>query len=305
MPHPLLHGLETAIEAARSEEAFQRDPALVARAVSLGWPLDLYFDPEVRGFENVPEHGPVLVVGNHSGGLETIDFWPFLREWVRRRGPEAPLYGLAYDLSFVYPVLGPLIRRLGMLPANHVTARRALERGATVVDFPGGDYEVFRPWRRRNRIEFGGHQGFVELALRTGAVVVPMTIHGAHQSTFVLTRGRRIAERAGLHRAHIQVFPFIWNIPFGLTPAFIPSVQLPSKITVQLGTPLDWSRHGPAGADDPAVVAACYDEVTGVMQWTLDALAAEHPHPVLTRLNDLRPSRMLRRWLRGGRDGAR
>lgn len=117
-------------------------------------------------------------------------------------------------------------------------------------------------------IEFGGHRGFVELALDTGALVVPMTIHGAHQSTFVLTRGRRIAEVTSLRRAHIQVFPFIWNVPSGVTPGFVPSIQLPSKISVRLGPALDWSRFGKNAARDPDVVTACYDEITAVMQET-------------------------------------
>ena len=298
-----LRALESVVEEVRHEDPFQRDPATVARIAALAEVMRLYFNPEVRGFENLPAQGPLLVVGNHSGGLETVDFWPLFIEWVRRRGPEVPLYALAYDLNFAYPVVGALIRKLGMLPASQENARRALAQGATVVVFPGGDYEVFRPWSHRNEIEFGGHHGFVELALSTGAPVVPMTIHGAHQSTFVLTRGRRIAEVVGLRRAHVQVFPFVWNVPFGITPGFVPSVQLPSKITVQIGAPLDWSHFGSERAHDPDVVAACYDEVTGVMQRTLAALAAERPYPVLTRLNELRPSQIAARWLRARRRG--
>jgi hypothetical protein len=92
---------------------------------------------------------------------------------------------------------------------------------------------------------------------------------------------------------HIKVFPFIWNIPLGLTPAFVPSIQLPAKVTVQFGKPLDWSRYGPEKAKDPKVVRPCYDEITGVMQRALDALANERPHPILTRVSELLPSRIL------------
>ena len=58
----------------------------------------------------------------------------------------------------------------------------------------------------------------------------------------MLTRGRRLAQRMGLTRLRVKVFPPIWNIPFGITPAFVPSFQLPAKVTIQLGEPLDWSR---------------------------------------------------------------
>ena len=33
----------------------------------------LYFRGEVRGLGNIPEDGPVLLVGNHSGGNVTPD----------------------------------------------------------------------------------------------------------------------------------------------------------------------------------------------------------------------------------------
>ena len=64
---------------------------------------------------------------------------------------------------------------------------------------------------------------------------------------------------------------------------------------MQIGEPLDWSRHRPDQAEDPDVLRCCYDEITGVMQRALDDLAAEHPHPIATRLNELRPSRLIRR----------
>lgn len=203
------------------------------------------------------------------------------------RGPLAPLYCLAYDLVFGAPVMGPALRRLGLVPANHANARKALAMGAAVSVFPGGDYEVFRPWRERNQIDFGGHTGFIRLAITAGVPVVPMTIHGAHQSTLVLTRGRRLAHATGIDRLHVSVFPFIWNIPFGLTPAFVPSVQLPSKVTVHFGAPLDWSRYRREQARDPAVLRTCYDDITALMQKTLNRLARNDPHPVLTRLREL------------------
>lgn len=283
-------------------DPFQRDPATVRAYLPYIKAAASYFGTEIRGWKNLPDEGPCLIVGNHSGGAETTDAYGLMARWVEERGPEAPIYALAYDLLFAYPVVGPLLPKLGMLPANHDNGRRALERGAPVVVFPGGDHEVFRPWTHRNRIEFAGHKGFVSLAIAAGVPVVPMTIHGAHQSTFVLTRGDAIAKRLGLTRLRVKVLPLIVNIPFGITPAFVPSVPLPAKVTLALGRPLEWSRrYGPDQADDPEVLQRCYDEITGVMQATLDALAKEHPFPVLERLNELRPSRLARRLWGGDR----
>lgn len=262
-----------------------RDPRLVAKLVPFVRAVNRYFATEVRGWERLPAEGPFLVVGNHSGGAETVDLAFFLGRWLAERGAETPLYALAYDLFFNYPVVGSLFPRLGTLPASRENARRAFAEKAVVVVFPGGDHEVFRPWSRRNTIDFGGHVGFVETALECGVLVVPMTIHGAHQSTFVLTRGRRIARWTGLaRRLHVNVFPIVWSIPFGPAPAFVPSITLPSKVTVDIGEPLDWRHYGPDAARDPAIVRHCYDDVTTRMQATLDRLATETPHPILSRL---------------------
>lgn len=273
-------------------QPFRRDPAFVESVRPLLELVNTYFDTEFRGWEHVPTDGPCLIVGNHSGGAQPNDFAFLLYKWVEEHGPRAPLYGLAYDALFGVPVLGGALPRLGVIPANHLNGRRALDSGAAVAVFPGGDYEVFRPWSERNRIDFGGRTGFVRLAITSRVPVVPMTIHGAHQSTLVLTRGQRIARAMGLGRLHIKVFPLIWNIPFGLTPAAVPSLQLPSKVTVHFGEPLDWTCYRPAEARDPEVLRACYDQITGRMQKTLDRLAHRHPHPVLERMREGLQGRM-------------
>ena len=276
---PLVDAIDSAIKSGLTQDPFQRDPAFVSRMLPVVNAVNVYFGTEIRGWENLPKRGPVLIVGNHSGGAETSDAAPLLARWVQDRGAAAPIYFLGYDLLFTYPVVAPLLRKLGLLPASQATARQALRRHAAVVVFPGGDYEAFRPWSERNKIDFGGRTGFIEVALSMGVPVVPMTTHGAHQSTIVLTRGRRIAQLTGLNRLHIKVFPFIWNIPLGLTPAFIPSAQLPAKVTVEFGEPLDWSRYDRREAKDPAVLEACYQEITATMQDALDALAKERPYP--------------------------
>ena len=46
---------------------------------------------------------------------------------------------------------------------------------------------------------------------------------------------------------------------------------------------MDWSRFGPDDADDPAVLEQCYEEITSLMQATLDGLAIENPRPLLSR----------------------
>jgi 1-acyl-sn-glycerol-3-phosphate acyltransferase len=284
---PLLSAIDDTVSGATDRNPFRRDPATVAWVRRLLCMFEAFYDPEVRGFERLPEQGPFLIIANHSGGAESVDPWAFFARWVDERGPEAPLYSLTYNLNFGWPALGNLLRALGFVPASPENGAAVLRRGEPVLVFPGGDEEVFRPWLKRNRVDLGGRMGFISLAIRERVPVVPMTIHGTHESTFVLTRGRTLAKLTGLHRLRIKVFPLIWNIPFGITPAFVPTLQLPAKVTVEIGEPLDWLRFGPEHAKDPDVLRACYNEITTTMQTTLDRLVAETPYPVLTRLRDL------------------
>ena len=291
---PLVKALGSAVASEKNIDPFQRDPKFVAQFLPVIDAINFYYGTKVRGFDHIPKRGPFMIVGNHSGGATTMDAAFFMSKWFRERGTRAPIYGLAYDLLFSVPAFASVFRRFGIVPASPANARRAVEMGAPVVVFPGGDYEVFRPWTERNKIRFGHHSGFVKIAIETGIPVVPMTIHGAHQSTLVLTRGHQIAQLMGIDRLNVKVFPLIWNIPFGLTPAFVPSLQLPSKVTVEFGAPLQWSHHGRRAAKNPEVVKQCYDEITAVMQQTLDRLAEERPYPVLDRMTELRVRRLLR-----------
>ena len=52
----------------------ERDPDFIRERLPGLWLLaSLYFRGEVRGLGNIPESGPVLLVGNHSGGNLTPD----------------------------------------------------------------------------------------------------------------------------------------------------------------------------------------------------------------------------------------
>lgn len=270
-------------------EPFQRDVEFLRGILPYMETMSRYFDGEVRGFERLPATGPMLLVGNHSGGVLVPDTTVFFAAWYRERGLESPLIGLAFDAAFGIPGFRTLMRRIGEVPASHVNAMRALEAGAAVLVYPGGEHDAFRPWTERNRIAFGGRTGFVSVALRAGVPVVPVVAHGGHHSVYILTRGQWIGRLFGMERVRTQTFPLAWQFPWGLSPVGLPGVPLPAKITIEIGAPMPWEHLGPQAADDPAVVRRCYDEVTTTMQTTLDRLVAEHPYPVLTRVRRLLP----------------
>jgi 1-acyl-sn-glycerol-3-phosphate acyltransferase len=261
----------------------ERDPEFIRRGLPVIELLLRYFDPDVRHIERIPETGPVLVVGNHSGVIYMPDMWAAGLGVLRRRGIDAPAFGLSYDLLFTIPGVETVIRRLGAVPAGGQAAEAALRAGAAVIVYPGGDWEACRPWSDRNHVDFAGHKGFVRLALRAGVPVVPVVSHGAHHSVMVLTRGDGVARTLGLSRVKVHVMPFLVGVPFGVAPILLPPVPLPTKVTVDFLEPLDWSADGPDAADDEKVVQGRYDEITGLLQQGLDRLRAERPHPLVSR----------------------
>jgi 1-acyl-sn-glycerol-3-phosphate acyltransferase len=284
---PVVEPLSRRIDHERDEPLFQRDPAYIRRQLSAVTRFVNFFSPEVRGRENLPATGPVLLVGNHSCLFYMPDVWLVALEIIRRRGLEQPAYALVYDLLFGVPVVGPFLRHIGSIPAGGREAELALEQGALVLVYPGGDSEACRPWTERNRIDLGGHQGFVRLALLAGVPVVPVVTHGSHHAVVVVFRGERLARALGLNRLRIKVFPILMGPPLGLTSMLAPPLPMPAAITVEFLPALDWSSYGPEAADDDAVVAGCYEEITNSMQATLDRLRTERSHPVLRGWSNL------------------
>ncbi len=275
----------------------QRDPQyLESIRPVLGTALR-YFDPEIQGFEHVPDEGPFLVVGNHSGGMYMPDYWAFLHRWLEERGAEAPLYSLAFDFLFGIPGAASLARKIGAVPASQGNGDRLLARGDPVIVYPGGDADDYRPWTERHQVELRGRTGFVRLALRHGVPVVPLVAHGSHDTIIVLAHGDRVARHLGLDRLRITVMPTVLGPPWGIAPVQLPTIPLPAKVTARVCEPLDWTPFGPEAADDPGVVAHCYEEVLGRMQSNLDELVEALPHPVTTRLGTaLGLDRIRRLW---------
>ena len=287
----LIGGLTERVDRVRDEPMFQRDPEFIRRKLATLTRYVNYFSPEVRGQENLPASGPVLVVGNHSNLFYMPDAWVVGLEVIRRRGLEQPAYALGYDLLFGIPFVGPFLRRIGAIPAAGQAAEEGLASGGLVLVYPGGDREACRPWTQRDTVDLGDHRGFIRLALRAGVPVVPVVSHGSHDAIIVVARGERLAKALELHRLRIQVFPILLA-PYGLTTAVIPPLPMPSVVTVEFLPPLDWSAYGPDAADDEEVVAGCYEEISRVMQAALDRLHVQDPHPVMRGLTSrLRPGR--------------
>lgn len=254
-----------------------RDPRLVTLLTGLFRLLARhYFHLRVEGVEHVPARGPVLLVGNHSGGLLPSEGFLTALAIHERFGPERAVYALVHDFLFEDPVLRRYASGLGMLRAGHDSARHAFAAGAAVLVYPGSDLDTFRPFRDRDKIVLGGRKGFIKLALRQGVPIVPVVTAGTHEQLFVLARGDRLARLVRAHRwARTEVLPIVAALPWGVTTGFLPYLPLPTQTTVAFLPPMSWPDLGPEAADQPEVVERCYREVEAAMQAALDRVARE------------------------------
>jgi 1-acyl-sn-glycerol-3-phosphate acyltransferase len=259
---------------APSDDPARRDPEFVRLLLDLFRLLGrYYFRLEVRGVENVPATGPVLLVANHNAGLLPADaFFTALAIWDAF-GPSRNVYALAHDFLFHDPTLRRYALRLGMLRAGHDSARRALAHDGIVLVYPGSDLDAFRSWRERHRVVLGGRKGFLRLALGAGVPIVPVVSAGAHEQFVVLTRGDRLARLLHMHRwARTEVCPIVFALPWGVTSGFVPYLPLPAQTTIAFGAPIAWPELSPRDAMDPAILDRCYVEVEAKMQSMLDEL---------------------------------
>lgn len=261
----------------------ERDPEFVEHLLETLEPvLRWYFRAEVHGGEHLPAEGPALLVANHSGGLQTAESLVIFREVLRRQGKERALYGLGHNLVFDDPTFRKYAGRFGALRAGHENARRAFERDALVLVYPGSDLDSFRPWRERNQIVFGNRSGFVRLVLENRVPIIPVVTAGAQEAFFVLTRGRRLARALGLKKLlRTEVFPIALSLPWGIAPATLPYIPMPTKMVTRFGPPIRFDHLPPEAARDPAIVASCYEQVEAAMQGMLDGLAAQRRWPIV------------------------
>jgi 1-acyl-sn-glycerol-3-phosphate acyltransferase len=225
-----------------------------------------YFRIEVRGIENIPAEGGVLIVANHSG---TIPLDALMTQIVihDHHPNRRHLRMLAADLVFVLPVVGELARKAGHTLACAEDAQALLERGEVVGVWPEGFKGIGKPFSERYKLQRFGRGGFVASALRAGVPIVPCSIVGAEETYPMIGNARTLARALGL--PYLPITPtFPWLGPLGAVP-------LPTKWTIQFGEPIATDGHPAEAAEDPMVVFDLTDQVRETIQHTLYKLLVQ------------------------------
>jgi 1-acyl-sn-glycerol-3-phosphate acyltransferase len=241
--------------------------------------MDYWFRMEMEGWDRLPDP-PALLIGIHTGAPFVWDAWTVGVQWWRRFGSERVLHGTAHDALMAAPLVGSYFRKMGVLPAAPDSITAALAAGHDVALWPGGEVDSLRPWTDRDKAILGGRTGFVKLAIRSGVPIVPIATIGGADSMPVLLRGRRLARWLQLDKvARLKVFPIAISAPWGIGPAMLPEIPLPTKIRTAFLDPIHLDSN-PDRANDDEYVQAKYDEVRASIQTGMDALARRRRFPL-------------------------
>ena len=220
-----------------------------------------YFRLDLEGAQRVPEQGRALLVANRSGAVPWDGL--MLRTALRMQRPDVqPLRWLSEDSVIHAPFLGTFMNRLGAVRACPENAERLLSQDRLVAVFPEGAHGSHKLFKDRYRLQRFGRGGYVKLALKLGAPILPTAIIGAEETNPLLGRLGFLGRKLGSD--FLPITPtFPWFGPAGLLPA-------PVKWRVIIGEPVDLSAYGPEAADDPLVVHRLNEQIRSILQTLVD-----------------------------------
>jgi 1-acyl-sn-glycerol-3-phosphate acyltransferase len=188
-----------------------------------------WFRTEWEGLEKIPTEGGALLVANHAGAIPSDA--PVIMHGIEKE-LERPVYGLADYFFRTVPVVGTLWARSGGVSARPANAYRLLkEQQQLALVFPEGTKGPSKSFTDRYQLRRFGRGGFVEIAMRAGAPIVPIAVIGSEETMPVLFRIPAVAKALGL-----PYFPVTANLlAFGPLGVVLP---FPAKFTLRVLDPI-------------------------------------------------------------------
>jgi len=204
-----------------------------------------YWRVSVEGLENIPNHGRGLIVANHSGTL------PFdgsmIRLAVTNDHPsKRDVRFLVEDFVYYLPFIGTYMYRIGGVRASPDNAERLLNKGHLVTVFPEGEKGIGKSYKHRYHLQRFGRGGFIKVAIRSGAPIIPCAVIGAEETHPLLYRIQALAKPFGI--PYVPITPTLpWLGAFGL-------IGLPAKWQIHFGKPIHLGRYGKKALNDELLI---------------------------------------------------
>jgi 1-acyl-sn-glycerol-3-phosphate acyltransferase len=219
---------------------------------------DVWWRVEAEGVRHVPSHGRAMLVSNHAGALFPFDASMILGAIMKQHPLPRWARFMVLDWAFLLPFLSIFMRRVGGVPASPHNAARLLEQDELVMVFPEGVKGTGKQFSERYQLQRFGRGGFVEIALRTGAPIVPVAVVGSEEIYPKLADAKPVAQAIGA--PFVPITPtFPWLGLLGLIP-------LPSRWRIEFCEPIDLSAHGPDAADDRRLLFDVSEQVRETIQ---------------------------------------
>ncbi len=223
-----------------------------------------YFRVETTGLEHVPMDGAAVLAANHGGAAIPYDAL-MLQMAVTNEAP-APrrVRVIGTEIFNMIPTYSHLYRKSGAAYAAKEDAMWVLENGHLLGVFPEGVQGFQKSGSDAYRLKPFGRGGFVKLAMRAGAPIVPVAIMGSEDVHPALFTSKRLAQLVRL------VFPQqrVDEMAVWLNP-----IPLPVRWHIRFLEPID---VGPAtDRPDRLAVLEISEAVRARVQKALDIMLSE------------------------------
>jgi 1-acyl-sn-glycerol-3-phosphate acyltransferase len=218
---------------------------------------DRWWRVRSEGVENIPSHGGAMLVANHAGVLPWDATMISVAIQKQHPLPRYPRF-MVLDWAFRLPWVSAFMRRSGGVVASPFNAMRLLEQGELVVVFPEGSKGTSKPFSERYRLQRFGRGGFVEVALSTGAPIVPVAVVGSEEIYPKLGESRFLARLTGA-----PYFPITATFP-ALGPLGV--VPLPSRWRIEFCPPIDLSSYGEDAVGDRGLALELAERIRETIQ---------------------------------------
>jgi 1-acyl-sn-glycerol-3-phosphate acyltransferase len=218
-----------------------RSERIRALARSLYDPIySKWFRAEWEGLEKIPTEGGALLVANHAGAIPSDA--PVIMHGIEKE-LERPVYGMADYFFRTVPVVGTLWARAGGVSARPANAYRLLkEQKQLALVFPEGTKGPSKSFTDRYQLRRFGRGGFVEIAMRAGVPVIPISVIGSEEAMPVVLRLPTLAKAIG-----VPYFPITANLltmgPLGVVMPFPAKFKLRVLDPVHFDVPPDQERY--------------------------------------------------------------
>jgi 1-acyl-sn-glycerol-3-phosphate acyltransferase len=238
------------------EWGFDEEFALALKPL-LDFLYERWWRVETTGVLNVPSSGRAMLVANHAGILPWDGTMMSLAIQREHPQPRYPRF-LVLDWAFTLPFVSVVMRKVGGVVASPYNASQLLEQDELVAVFPEGAKGAGKDFSERYRLQRFGRGGFVEIALRAGAPIIPVAVVGSEEIYPKVGESRLLARALGA-----PYFPITPTFPL-LGP--LGAIPLPSKWRLEFGQPIPTDTFGEGAADDRALVFELSERVRDEIQ---------------------------------------